>query len=387
MVEYLLATDEQRQLAELAGRICEKELAPRLRELEAANNGLGGYPWDVHHKLADAGFYAMNIPKEWGGKDWDFVTRGLITEEISKTDMGFAFSFRGLGEKFNFIIKSHIPEADKKMWINKMLSGEVGGAFALTEPNAGTDAKNIETTAVKDGDDWVINGTKCFINNANTASFFGIYAWTDKSVGAGHGITCFLVERDRAGVSTKVDELMGTKLGDTGTIVLENVRVPEDHIVGELGRGFSTAMDTLDVVRPFNACFTLGGAQRAIDICKAFANERKAFGKYLIEHQGFAFKLAEMQMKVDAARAMTYYALEAGDRGIPLGRLASGTKAQAIEMCVEVSFDAIQLMGSYGLMKEHLLEKIMRDMRGFTIAGGTSEIQRELVARTMKIKR
>jgi alkylation response protein AidB-like acyl-CoA dehydrogenase len=387
MIEYLLATDEQRELAELAGKICEAELAPQIKVLETANGGLGAYPWDVHHKLADAGLYAMNVPKAYGGRDLGNVTRAMVMEEISKTDCGFAFSFRGLGDKFDTILNSHISEEEKRAWAERILRGDAGGAFALTEPEAGSDASALQSTAVKDGGEWVINGTKCMINNAGTASYFGVFAWTDKSVSAGKGVTCFLVESDRDGVKIpEPDDMMGLKLMNCGSIIFENVRVPEDHIVGELGRGFSTAMGKLDVARPFNAAFTCGAAQRAVDEAVKYANERKQFGKYIIEHQAVAFKLAELQMKVDAARAMLYYAMEAGDKGIPLGRIASGTKAEAIEMCVAVAFDAIQILGGYGVRKEYPLEKILRDLRAYTVMGGTGEIQRKIVAKTMMIK-
>lgn len=384
MVEYLLATDEQRELAELAGEICEKELRPQLETLEEANGGVGAYPWDVHKKLVDAGFYTMNMPAEWGGLELDNVTRGLIIEQMSKVDCGFTFSFRGLGDKFNLILGSHIPEADKRMWIDKMLAG-AGGAFCLTEPNAGSDSKAITTTAVKDGDEWVINGTKCFITNGSTADFYGVFAWTDKSVSAGKGITCFLVEKERPGVQvSKLEKKMGFKLSPTCEMVFTDVRVPEDHIVGELGRGFSTAMGTLDVARPFNSVFAVGAAQHAVDVAREYANQRKTFGKRIIDHQAVAFQLADLQMKVDAARAMTYYTLEAGDRGVKLGRMASEAKAFPTELCQQVAIDAIQILGGYGYMKEYPLEKIARDLRLFTIFGGTNEIQREIISRSMK---
>jgi len=387
MVEYLLATDEQRELAEIAGAICEKELRPRLEELEEANGGVGEYPWDVHHKLAESGYYAMNIPQDWGGLDLDNVTRGLIFEEISKTDCGFAFSFRGLGDKFNLIINSHIPQDEKRAWIDRMLEGKAGGAFGLTEAEAGSDSKALRTTAVKDGNEWVINGSKCFITSGNLADFFGIFAWTDKSVSASKGITCFLVEKERGVQVTKVEKKMGFKLSPTVELVLEDVRVPEDHIVGELGRGFATAMGSLDVARPFNSVFAIGAAQRAVDVAREYANQRKTFGKFIIEHQAVGFKLAELQMKVDAARALTYYALVAGDRGIPLGRIASCAKAEPTELCQEVAIDALQILGGYGYMKEYPLEKIMRDMRLFTIFAGTNEIQRMVISRFMKDKK
>ena len=359
----------------------------RLKEIEASNGGVGEYPWDVHKKLADAGYYAMNLPKEYGGKGIGWVTRALVFEAISYTDAGFAFSFRGLGDKFDTVQNSHLPEEEKQAWAAKFRTGEAGGAFALTEPNAGSDAKAIEATAVKDGNEWVINGTKCMINNAGTADYFGVFAWTDKSVGAGHGITCFLVEKDRPGVVIPpADNKLGMKLENCGSIEFHDVRVPEDHIVGELGRGFATAMDKLEAVRPFNIAFALGAAQRSVDECVKYANDRMAFGKTIINHEGVGFQLAEMQLKLDAARCMLYETMEAADRGIKLGYLASGAKWYGIELCVQVANDALDIMGGRGIMHDYPLEKIMRDLRGLPAMGGTPLIQKRTIARTM-IKR
>lgn len=381
-----MATEEQRELVELAGKICEKELSfEKVKEYEKANDGAGVYPWDAHKKLAEAGFYGMNMPEELGGAGFNFVTRGLIMEEISRYDLGFAFSFRGLGEKFGNIINSHIPQADKDAWIKRQVTEHIGGVFALTEPNAGSDAKAIETTAYKDGDEWVINGSKSLITNGSTGEYYAVFAWTDKSVSAGHGITAFLVEKGMPGFTIgKKENTMGMKLCDITSLYFENVRVPEDHIIGTEGRAFSTAMGILDAVRPYNVCFTVGAAQRAIDIAKEFANQRKTFGKYIIDHQGVGFQLAELQMKLDAARAMAYYALEACDRGIPLGRVGSGTKGMGIKMCIEVANDVLELMGAYGYSCDYMVEKIVRDIRGYSIAGGTYNIMKEVVRRSMK---
>lgn len=388
MVRYLFATEEQKAMFEEVHQIMEESLPPeRLRELEAANGGVGEYPWDVHKKLADAGYYAMNLPVEYGGKGIGWVTRALVFEAISYTDAGFAFSFRGLGDKFDTIQNSHLPEEEKQAWAAKFRTGEAGGAFALTEPEAGSDAKNIKAEAYKDGDEWVINGEKCMINNAGTADYFGVFAWTDKSVGAGHGVSCFLVEKDRPGVTIlPPDNKLGMKLENCGGLKFENVRVSEDHIVGELGRGFATAMDKLEAVRPFNIAFALGAAQRAVDECVKFANERVAFGKTIINHEGVGFQLAELQMKLDAARCMLYETMRAADEGIKLGYLASGAKWYGIELCVQVAFDALDIMGGRGIMHDYPLEKIMRDVRGLPAMGGTPLIQKRTIARTM-IKR
>lgn len=385
---YLFATEEQKKMYAEVNEIMEAALpVERLQELEAANGGIGEYPWDVHKKLAEAGYYAMNLPKEYGGKGIGWVTRALVFEAISYTDAGFAFSFRGLGDKFDTVQNSHIPEEEKQAWAEKFRKGEAGGAFALTEPEAGSDAKNIQAYAVKDGNEWVLNGTKCMINNAGTADYFGVFAWTDKTVGAGHGVTCFMVEKDREGVVIPpADKKMGMKLENVGSIEFHDVRVPEDHIVGELGRGFATAMDKLEAVRPFNIAFALGAAQRTVDECVKYANERVAFGKTIINHEGVGFQLAEMQMKLDAARCMLYECMAAADQGIKLGYLASGAKWYGIELCVQVSNDALDIMGGRGIMQSfetYPIEKILRDLRGLPAMGGTPLIQKRTIAKTM----
>jgi|GEM_PF-1253272 len=388
MVNYLLATDEQRKLVEKVHKICEAELSSeQVREYERANNGLGEYPWKAHHALADAGFYSMNIPEEMGGPGYNFVTRGLIMEEIASYDLGFAFGFRGLGEKFPSVLNSHLPQAEKDKWISRQLNEHIGGVFCLTEPSAGSDAKRIETTAYKDGDEWVINGTKSMITNGGLGEYFTIFAWTDKTKSAGHGITAFLVYKDDPGFTvTEREEYMGMSLCNVTGLKLENVRVPEERIIGTEGRAFATAMGTLEFVRPYNVCFTVGAAQRVLDIVKDFANERQAFGKYIIDHQGVGYHLAELQMKVDTARAMGYYALEAADRGISLGRTGSGAKGFGIKLCCEVAYEALELMGGYGYRKDYMVEKINRDIRGYAIAGGTYNIMKEVVYRSMKVK-
>lgn len=401
-IEYLKATPEQKEYAQLARQIAEDVLRPHLDELENANDGLGAYSWETHKALLEAGFYSMNMPEELGGLEFDVITRALIIEQLSHVSPAFAFSFRGLGDKFNLIRDSHIPQADKDEWIRRMLEEGIGGAFGLTEPNAGSDSKAIKTKAVYDEatDEWVINGSKCFITNGSISEFFGIFAWTDTSKKASEGITCFLVEKERGVKVAKLENKMGFHLSPTTELYLEDVRVPSDHIVGELGKGFSTAMGALFTARPFNSVFAVGAAQEAVDVAVKYANERVTFGKKIIDHQAVAFQLADLQMKVDTARAMTYYALEVCDRYDKMSpaekaaltddekkmyrRISSEGKALPTELCQQVAIDAIQILGGYGYMKEYPLERIARDLRLFTIFGGTNEIQRVIISRALK---
>ena len=405
-IEYLQATDEQKELAQLARSIVEDSLRPRLDELEDANDGLGAYDWDTHNLLVEAGFYSMNMPEELGGLDLDVITRALIIEQMSHVSPAFTFSFRGLGDKFNLIRDSHIPQEDKDEWIRKMLEEGVGGAFGLTEPDAGSDNKNMKSTAVYDAatDEWVLNGTKCFITNGSTSEFFGIFAWSDPEKKAERktsgGITCFLVEKGTPGLTvTKQENKMGFHLSPTNQVVLEDVRVKPDHIVGEVGRGFETAMGALFTARPFNSVFAVGAAQEVVDVAVKYAKERVQFGKPIIKNQAIAFELATLQSKVDAARAMTYYALQVCDKYDKMSkeekaklsddevkmyrRISSEGKVIPTELCHEVADRAIQILGGYGYMKEYGVERIARDLRLFPIFGGTNEIQRLIISRAL----
>ncbi len=386
-IHYLLATEEQKELAELAGEITRSVLTDDvIEECEKANDGLGRYPWEAHRALSEAGFFAMAIPEELGGLGLNNVSRALIIEEIARVDAGFAFSFRGMGEKWNLIRDSHLPQEKKDILMAKMVAGELGGSFCLTEPDAGSDSKAIKTHAEFDEKtrEWVINGTKCFITNGGLSDIFGVFAWTDKTLSPSKGITCFFVENDRPGFEVaKRENKMGFHLSETNMLSFTDVRVPEDHIVGELGTGFTSAMATLETARPFNSVFAIGCAQHAIDIAVKYANERKTFGKPIIKHEAIGFKLADMQAKLDSARAFVYYCMELGDRGIKLGRMANEAKYYAADQCFEVCLDAMQVLGGYGYMKEYNVERLMRDCKLFSIMGGTTEIQQLIASRTM----
>ena len=220
MVNYLFATEEQKELADGARKILEDKLKPRIEEFESADGGLGIYPLEVHKALADAGYYASYIPEEWGGLGLDPVTQGIIIEEMGKIDAGFAFSFAGSGCEFPKILATSMPKEEKQMWADRILAGAMG-SFNLTESGAGSDAAAMRTTAVKDGDEWVINGTKCFCSNAPTAEYFICVAWTDKTKRASEGVTAFFVEKDRGVQVGKKENKMGLHLAETAGVSYE----------------------------------------------------------------------------------------------------------------------------------------------------------------------
>ena len=384
MVNYIFATDEQRKLAEDLRKILERELSPRVEALEHGDNGLGEFPMDVLHKLAETGYYGMNIPEEYGGLGLDLLTQVILMEEMSQVEAGFAFSCFNGGNFFPFILQTGMSHEEKQRWADQILSGESVGCFALTEPSAGSDAAAIRTTAVKDGGEWVLNGTKCFISNAPIADHFFIAAWTDKTKSAGKGVTLFFVEKDRGVQVGKKERKMGLKLSCTSDVILDNVRVPEDHVVGEVGSGFGNSLNMLNEDgRIFDAVCALGIAQSALDHAVAYAKERRQFGKRIIDHEGLGFLIADMQARTEASRALLYQTVEAIMRDIPTRHLTASVKAIVTDDAMQTTVDAVQVFGGYGYSAEYPVEKLMRDAKICQIFGGTNQIQRLIIARDL----
>lgn len=385
MVEYMLATEEQKELAMVAYEIMDKELRPQLEALEHGDEGRGTYPMDVHKKLAEAGFYGMNIPEEYGGLDLDIVTRAIITEEMAKVDAGFTFQFYNSGAYFPMIRMTGIPEEEKRGWAERILAGDEIGCFVITEPDAGSDATAMKTKAVKDGDEWVLNGTKCFASGAPIATFYMIAAWTDKEAGASNGVTFFLVEKGTPGLTIgKKENKMGLKLSETAEVILDNCRVPADHVIGEVGKGFKYSLDLITREgRASGMAFNLGLAQAALDEAVAYAKERRQFGKRIIDHEGLGFLIADMKARTEASRALMYYVLEAIKAGKDIGTMGSVCKMYISDCTMQTTIDAVQVLGGYGYMKDYPVEKYMRDAKIFQIFSGTNQIQRRTIARAL----
>lgn len=384
MVSYLFANEEQRELAELASDIMKKELKPYIEDLESANDHSGRFPTEVMEKMVEAGFYGLNIPEEWGGAGLDLVTRAIILEEMARVEAGFAFSFINAGNLFPLILKTSMSREEKQKWADEILAGERIGAFALTESSAGSDAAAMKCVARKEGNEWVLNGTKCFITNAPIANFFLICAWTDKTQRASKGVSLFLVEKERGVEVGKKEKKMGMKLSVTGDVILNDVRVPEDHVVGEVGSGFGEALELLNEDgRIFDAVCALGIAQAALDESIAYAKVRRQFGKRIIDHEGLGFLIADMQMRTEASRALLYQAAEAMDRGIKTRHLTSSVKAFVTDAAMQTTTDAVQVLGGYGYSSEYPVEKLMRDAKIYQIFGGTNQIQRMIIARDL----
>ena len=383
MVNYAFATEEQKELASIGRKILEDNLAGRLEELEKANGGKGEYPMDVHKLMAETGFTGMSIPESRGGLEFDSVTKCIILEEMARVDIGFPFNLYGGTLYYNYIESSHISEEEKQMWADRILAGDSIMAFCLTEPQAGSDASAISTTAVKDGNEWVINGTKTFITCGPLADTFIVFAWTDKSKSSGKGISAFFVEKDRGVKVGSIENKMGLKLSVTSEIIFDDVRVPEDHVIGELGSGLKYALSGINVARVVSMALDVGLAQHALDLAVGYAKERKTFGKRIIEHQSIADLLSKMYTRTSAARSLLYYAANCLDKGISDNAICSACKNFVAESTMKTTIDAIQVFGGYGYMKDYPVEKLMRDAKIFEIFEGTTQINDMVIARAL----
>jgi alkylation response protein AidB-like acyl-CoA dehydrogenase len=386
MVNYYLATEEQIELADNVRKILEKELAPRLSEFENADGGLGKYPMDVQKILAQVGYCGMGIPEEWGGLGLDIVTQAVIIEEMAKVDAGFAFAFFNGNSYFPQILQTGMSHEEKQAWADKILAGDSLGCFSLTEPNAGSDAAAMRTSAVFDEStrEWVINGVKCFASNGPAADHYIIFAWTDKTKSVGKGVTAFFVERKHGLQIGKKENKLGLHLSETSELVLEDVRVPETNVIGEVGKGFTTAMGLISTEgRTMGSCCCLGLAQAALDYAVEYAKTRRQFGKRIIDHQGVGFMIADMQARTEASRSLLYGTLEAMKQGKSTGYMGSLAKFYVSDNTMQTALDAVQVLGGYGYMKEYPVEKLMRDAKIFQIFSGTNQIQRKNVAKAI----
>ena len=384
MVEYLLATEEQKELAMGARAILEKELLPQIEALEHADEDRGKYPMDVHQKLAEAGYFGMNVPEEWGGLGFDIVTQALIMEEMAKIDAGFTFSFYNAGTYFPMILASGLTKEEKQEWADGILAGEKLGCFCITEPGAGSDVTAMRTVARKEGNEWVITGTKCFASNAPISNYFLVAAWTDKEKRASEGITFFLVEKERGVEIGKKERKMGLKLSETSEVIFDEVHFPEDHVIGEVGKGLKLSLDLIsNEGRAVGMSFNLGLAQAALDAAVAYTKERRQFGKRIIDHDGLGFLIADMKARTEASRGLLYYTLNALKEGKKIGTMGSVCKMYISDCTMQTAVDAVQCLGGYGYMKDYPVEKLMRDAKIFQIFSGTNQIQRRTIARAL----
>ncbi|MCL2575592.1 MAG: acyl-CoA dehydrogenase [Defluviitaleaceae bacterium] len=368
-------------LQELFREFAKKEVLPLAAEIDKAAR----FPYETVEKLARYGFMGVAFPKEYNGGAADNLAYAICVEELSKVCAATGVIVSAHSSLCAAPIYENGTQTQKEKYLTKLASGQWIGAFGLTEPQAGTDAAMQQTKAVLDGDNYILNGTKIFITNADAAHVYIIIAMTDASLGT-RGLSAFIVEKDFAGFSIgKKEDMMGIRGSNTCELVMENCIVPKENLLGKEGQGFRVAMSLLDGGRIGIAAQALGIAQGAIDVAVAYVKERKQFGQRISQFQNTQFELADMQTDVDAARLLTYRAAVMKDSGVRYSSQAAMAKLFASEAASDVTRRCLQLFGGYGYSKEYPIERMMRDAKITEIYEGTSEVQKMVISAGMKV--
>ncbi|HOX06199.1 MAG TPA: acyl-CoA dehydrogenase family protein [Planctomycetota bacterium] len=374
-------TEEQLMMRDVARELADKKIRPVAAEYDEKNT----FPWEVFKEIAASDLCGVYIPDEYGGAGGKtpIMNMCIVVEELSKACAGISLSFAATGLGTIPIIL-HGSDEQKKKYLPDIASGKKIAAFAITEANAGSDASAIETVAKKDGDSYILNGTKQWISNGEVAETYTVFAMTDKTKGA-RGASAFIVEKGTPGFTFgKKEDKMGIRASSTRELVFQDCRVPAANMLGKPGRGFMIAMDTFNASRPGVAAQAVGIAAGALDLAVKYACTRKQFGKPVMANQGLGFLLADMAMKVEAARALTYATARTVDKGE--GRptkYSAMAKCFASDTAMQVATDAVQVYGGYGYMREYPIEKYMRDAKITQIYEGTNQIQRDEIAKAL----
>lgn len=370
----LLLNDEQKDLQKLVRNFVQKEVLPVVKQYEEE----GEMPWELFNKVTDMGLHCMAMPEEFGGPGLDSLSHAIILEELAKGDAGFATTV-GVNSLAAYPVLLSGTKQQQAAFFEIVGEGKLS-AFCLTEPNAGSDAGAVATTARRDGDEYVLNGTKCFISNGALASVYTVIASVDRSKGL-KGLSAFIVERDRPGVSVGNEEdKMGIRTSNTCDVIFQDVRIPAGNLLGKEGEGFKIAMQALDIGRPVVGATATGVAQMALDIAVKYAKERVQFGKPIATFQAIQFMLADMAIAVEASRSLVYQAARLKDAGMSFTKQAAIAKTFASDTAMKVTTDAVQILGGYGYSREYPVEKLMRDAKIMQIYEGTNQVQRIVIA-------
>lgn len=373
-------TENQKMIAEIVRNFLAREYPPsRMMQDDEEQK----FPYDVVMKAGELGLLGIIFPNEIGGAGFGYLEYIVAIEELAKYDPSLALTIAA----HNSLGTNHIyqfgSEEQKRKYVPSLASGKKLAAWGLTEPNSGSDAASMLTTAVRDGDHWVLNGTKNFVTNSHSAEVAVVMAITDREKGH-HGISAFIIEKGTPGFSaSKKENKLGMRASETGQLVMDNCRIPYENLIGELNEGFKQAMQILDGGRISIAALSVGLAQGALDACIRYARERKQFGKPIGEFQAIQFKLADMATEIQAARLLTMKAASLKDEGKNTNMESAQAKLFASETAVRVTSEAVQIFGGYGFIKEYPVEKYYRDVKLCTIGEGTSEIQRIVIARNL----
>lgn len=375
-VSFALTADQE-ALREHIRAFVESEIKPVALEFDESQE----FPTDIFKKLGDLGYLGVVVPPEYDGAGLGYTEYAVIVEEVAR-----GCPAMGLGvAAHNGLCTSHIfrfgSEEMRKLYVPRLATGQTMGAWGLTEPNAGSDAGGTQTRAVRDGDGWVLNGSKNFITHGNVGDICVVMAVTDPTKGK-NGITAFAIDKSMQGFyASKKENKLGMRCSDTASLTFDSVHVPDAHRLGSEGEGFKQALQILDGGRVSIAALSVGLAQGAFEAALTYATTRQQFGKHLADMQAIQFKLARMSMEIDAARMLTYKAAWLRDLGRPYGKEAAQAKLYASEVAVRTAEEAIQIHGGYGYVKEYPVEKYWRDSKLLTIGEGTSEVQKLVISR------
>lgn len=373
-------TEEQKMMRKMVRDFADSEISPFIERMEA-----GEFPREILNKIAELGLMGITIPEEYGGAGMDFTSYIIAIHELSRVSATIGVILSVHTSVGTNPILYFGTEEQKQTYIPKLASGEYLGAFCLTEPSAGSDAKSLKTKAEDRGDHFVLNGSKVFITNGGEADTYIVFAVTDPDMGS-RGVSAFIVEKGTEGLVIGKDEhKMGLHGSRTVQLTFEDMKVPAGNLLGKRGDGFRIAMNNLDVGRIGIAAQALGIAEAAFDFSTAYAKERAQFGKPIAAQQGIGFKLADMATAVEASKLLVYRAADLRSRGVSCGKEASMAKLFASKAAVDVSTEAIQVYGGYGYTKEYPVERLFRDAKVTEIYEGTSEIQRMVIGKHLLV--
>ncbi|MDQ0482299.1 acyl-CoA dehydrogenase [Guptibacillus hwajinpoensis] len=376
----LVFTEEQKMMQKMVRDFAEKEIAPIVEEMEETDR----FPRELIKRMGELGLMGIPIPEAYGGSEMDYTSYIIAIHELSKVSATVGVILSVHTSVGTLPILSFGTEEQKKKYVPKLATGEYLGAFALTEPSSGSDASSMKTRAVRDGDEYILNGSKIFITNGGEADTYVAFARTNPDEKGSKGVTAFIIERDMPGFSVgKKEKKMGLNGSNTVEIVFEDCRVPVENRLGEEGQGFKIAMANLESGRIGIAAQSLGIAEAALNYATAYAKEREQFGKPIGQNQGLGFKLADMATDVEAAKLLTYRAADLKNHGTPCMQEVSMAKLFASKAAVKASIEAVQVYGGYGYTKDYPVERLFRDAKVCEIYEGTSEIQKIVISRNL----
>lgn len=373
------STENQKMIAETVRDFANKNIRPYMMDWDETQH----FPRELFTKMGELGLMGVLVPTEYGGSGFGYLEYYTVITEITKVCSSIGLSVAA----HNSLCTGHIlqfgTEEQKKRWLPKLATGEWLGAWGLTEPNTGSDAGNMKCVAHKEGNEWVLNGTKCWITHGKSGDVAVVIARTGE-VGDSHGMTAFVVERGTPGFSAgKKENKLGMRASETAEMIFDNCRIPETNVLGQVGDGFVQSMKVLDGGRISIAALSCGIAIGAYEASVKYAQERHQFNQPIANFQGISFKLADMKMKIEAAELLTLQAADMKNRGEKVTKESAYAKYYASEICVQVAEDAIQIHGGYGYTKDFCVEKFWRDSKLCTIGEGTSEIQKLVIAREL----